>query len=83
MERSFNQAADNLIQPTLTRTNYQEWSSHIQCNLEGMYLWDAIKDDKVERHQDRLALGAMLHGVPTEMHSMLLKKKTTKEAWAC
>ena len=47
-----------------------------------MYLWDAIKDDKVERHQDRLALGAMLHGVPTEMHSMPLKKKTTKEAWA-
>ncbi|XP_066316037.1 uncharacterized protein [Miscanthus floridulus] len=31
--------------------------------------------------RDRLALGAMLRGVPTEMHSMLLKKKNTKEAW--
>jgi hypothetical protein len=81
MEKAFNQAAGNLIWPMLTRTNYQEWSSHVQCNLEGMFLWDAIEDAKVERRRDRLALGAMLRGVPTEMHSMLLKKKNAKEAW--
>ena len=81
MERAFNQAAGNLTWPMLTRTNYQGWSSHIQCNLEGMYLWDAIEDEKVERRRDRLALGAMLRGVPQEMHSMLLNKKTAKEAW--
>ncbi|XP_066357865.1 uncharacterized protein [Miscanthus floridulus] len=46
-----------------------------------MFLWDAIEDAKVERRRDRLALGAMLRGVPTEMHSMLLKKKNAKEAW--
>ena len=28
-----------------------------------------------------MALGVMLRGVPQEMHSMLLNKKTTKEAW--
>ena len=28
-----------------------------------------------------MALGAMLHGVPQEMHSMLLNKKIVKEAW--
>ena len=72
MEKAFNQAAGNLVWPMLTRTNYQEWSSHVQCNLEGMFLWDAIEDAKVERQRDRLALGAMLRGVPTEMHSMLL-----------
>jgi len=81
MERAFNQAAGNLTWPMLTRTNYQGWSSHIQCNLEGMYLWDAIEDEKLERRRDRLALGAMLRGVPQEMHSMLLNKKTAKEAW--
>jgi hypothetical protein len=81
MEKAFNQVAGNLIWPMLTRTNYQEWSSHVQCNLEGMFLWDAIEDAKVERRRDRLALGAMLRGVPTEMHSMLLKKKNAKEAW--
>jgi len=43
-----------------------------------MFLWDAIDEAdsaKVERRRDRLALGAMLRGVPQEMHSMLLNKK--------
>ena len=48
MEKAFNQAAGNLVWPMLTRTNYQGWSSHVQCNLEGMFLWDAIEDAKVE-----------------------------------
>lgn len=81
MEKAFNQAADSLMWPMLTRTNYQEWSSHVQCNLEAMFLWNAITDDKIERRRDRLALGAMLRGVPTDMHPMLLNKKTVKEAW--
>ena len=82
MDRAFTQAANNLMWPMLTRTNYQEWSSHVQCNLEGMYLWDAIEPGKdPERRRDRLALGAMLRGVPQEMHSMLLNKKIVKEAW--
>jgi len=46
-----------------------------------MYLWDAVESDKVERRRDRLALGAMIRGVPPEMHSMLLNKKSAKEAW--
>ncbi|XP_066374735.1 uncharacterized protein [Miscanthus floridulus] len=79
MERAFIQAAGNQVWPMLTRTNYQEWSSHVQYNLEGMFLWD--ESDKVEKHRDRLALGAMIRGMPQEMHSMLLNKKTTKEAW--
>ncbi|XP_066341937.1 uncharacterized protein [Miscanthus floridulus] len=83
MDRAFNQAAGNLVWPMLSRTNYQEWSSHIQCNLEGMFLWDAVTSDpdKVERQRDDLALGAILRGIPQEMHSMLLNKKTVKEAW--
>jgi hypothetical protein len=80
MERVWNQASGNLVWPMLSRTNYQEWSAHVQCNLEAMYLWDAIESDKVERRRDRLALGAMIRGVPPEMHSMLLNKKSAKEA---
>lgn len=81
MERAWNQASGNLVWPTLSRSNYQEWSAHVQCNLEAMYLWDAVESDKVERRRDRLALGAMIRGVPPEMHSMLLSKKSAKEAW--
>jgi len=73
---------ENLTWPVLTRSNYQNWASHIQCNLEGLNLWDAIEmGEKAERRQDRLALGSMLRGVPTAMHSMLPNKKTAKEAW--
>lgn len=81
MERAWNQASGNLVWPMLSRSNYQEWSAHVQCNLEAMYLWDAVESDKVERRRDRLALGAMICGVPPEMHSMLLNKKSAKEAW--
>lgn len=80
-ERAFNQAAKNLVWPMLTHSNYQEWSSHVQFNLEGMSLWDSMEDAKVERRRDRLALGAMLRGLPPEMHSLLLNKKTAKDAW--
>ncbi|CAD6334000.1 unnamed protein product [Miscanthus lutarioriparius] len=81
MQRAWNQAAGNLVRPMLTRTNYQSWSAHVQCNLEGIYLWDAIESDKVERRHDQLAVGAMLRGVPEDMHAMLLNKKLAKEAW--
>jgi hypothetical protein len=49
LERALNQAVGNLIWPMLSRTNYQEWASHIQCILEAMFLWDAVTDEKVER----------------------------------
>jgi len=81
MERAFNQVAGNLTWPMLTHTNYHGWASHVPCNLGGIFLWDAIEDAKVERRRDRLALGAMLRGVPQEMHSMRLNKKLVKEAW--
>jgi hypothetical protein len=81
MEQAWNQASGNLVWPMLTRSNYQEWSGHVQCNLEAMYPWDAVESDKVEHRRDRLALDAMIRGVPPEMHSMLLYKKSAKEAW--
>lgn len=81
MQRAWNQAAGNLVWPMLTRTNYQSWSAHVQCNLEGIYLWDAIESDKVEWRHDWLAMGAMPKGVPEDMHAMLLNKKSAKEAW--
>jgi hypothetical protein len=49
MEHAWNQAAGNLVWPMLTRSNCQDWSVHVQCNLEAMYLWDGVESDKVER----------------------------------
>jgi len=40
-----------------------------------------VESDKVEHQCDRLALGAMIRGVPPEMQSTLLNEKSAKEAW--
>ena len=81
MERTMKEVTGHLMWPMLTRTNYQEWSALVQCNLEGMYLWDVIESDQAERRRDRLALATLIRGVPPEMHSLLLAKKSAKEAW--
>lgn len=65
----------------LTLSNYHKWALLMQINLEGMLLWEAIESSKVERRQDRLALAALIRGVPKEMHSTFVGKKSTKEVW--
>ena len=67
--------------PKLTKTNYREWALEVQCNLEGMELWDAVEGGNAERGKDRRALAVILRGVPPEMKSGLVAKKTVKEAW--
>jgi len=61
--------------------NYREWALEVQCNLEGMELWDAVEGGNAERGKDRRALAVILRGVTPEMKSGLVTKKTVKEAW--
>ncbi|WVZ62462.1 hypothetical protein U9M48_012211 [Paspalum notatum var. saurae] len=68
--------------PMLTRTNYHEWSLVMQVSLEALGLWKVVETDKVERHDDRMALAAILRGVPSELKAVLAVKATAKEAWA-
>jgi hypothetical protein len=65
----------------LTRTNYAEWALLMQVNLEPMEMWESIDPGTGLRKNDHMALGALLHGVPQEMWSILAKKKTIKETW--
>jgi hypothetical protein len=67
--------------PMLTRSNYHDWSLVMQVSLEVLGLLSAVESDKVERHDNRLALAAILRGVPPEMKSGLAVKKTVREAW--
>jgi hypothetical protein len=65
----------------LTQTNYADWELLMQVNLEAMEVWESINPGTGPRKNDRMALGALLRGVPQEMWSILAKKKTVKEAW--
>nr|XP_051190220.1 uncharacterized protein LOC127303539 [Lolium perenne] len=49
--------------------------------LEGRFLWDAIEHGTAVRADDRLALEAILRGVPPEMMATLASKGSAKGAW--
>ena len=49
--------------------------------MEGRYLWDAVQTGTAKRSDDRLALEAILRGLPPEMAPTLASKATAKEAW--
>jgi hypothetical protein len=53
----------------------------MQVNLEGMEVWDAINPGGGLRKNNRVALEALLRGVPPEMWLLLAKNKTAKETW--
>ena len=67
--------------PQLTRSNYTDWAVLMQVMMEGRYLWDAVQTGTAERSEDRLALEAIMRGVPPEMGPTLAAKATAKEAW--
>jgi hypothetical protein len=69
------------VWPMLTQKNYAEWALLMQVNLEAMEVWESIDPGTGPRKNDRMALGALLRGVPQEMWSILAKKKAVKEAW--
>jgi hypothetical protein len=49
-------------------------------SLEALELWDAVEGESEDRAKDRLALAAILRGVPPKMEAGLAVKKSTKEA---
>ena len=67
--------------PQPVRTNYTDWDVLMRVMMVGRYLWDAVQTGTAERSDDRLALEAILHGVPPEMVPTLAGKATAKEAW--
>jgi hypothetical protein len=53
-------------------------------NLEALRLWSSIEpavDKIVEYHEDRLAMGAILRAVPSEILGSLARKRTARSAW--
>ncbi len=70
-----------IVYPTLTRTNYTEWSLVMKVNLQAAGLWDVIESGDGDYRDDRTALAAILRAVPLEMQAGLAVKPTATEAW--
>jgi hypothetical protein len=70
-----------IVYPTLTRTNYTEWSLVMKVNLQATGLWDVIESGDGDYRDDRTALAAILRAMPLEMQAGLAVKPTSTEAW--
>jgi hypothetical protein len=84
VERVVKEASASVQYPTLTRTNYNEWSLLMRVNLQAQGLWHAVEteeEDVIEYLDDRLAFAAILRAVPLEMLASLATKRTTQSVW--
>ena len=67
--------------PTLTHTNYVEWSVTMKVKLRARRLWNAVDKGTDNEEDDMSALEAILAAVPTEYRELLGAKSSPKEAW--
>ncbi|XP_066361512.1 uncharacterized protein [Miscanthus floridulus] len=67
--------------PTLTRTNYGEWSMTMKVKLRARRLWNAVDKGADNEENDMSALEAILAAVPAEYRKSLGEKSSAKEAW--
>ena len=67
--------------PTLTRTNYGEWSVTMKVKLRARRLWNAVDKGTDVEEDDMSALEAILAAVPAEYREPLGMKSSAKEAW--
>jgi hypothetical protein len=84
VRRTIKEATATIQYPTLTRSNYEEWSMLMQVNMEAAGVWYAVEpyeDEEVEYRDDRLALAAILRSVPAEMLPILRGKCSARAAW--
>ena len=67
--------------PTLTRTNYGDWSVTMKVKLRARRLWNAIDKGTNNEEDDISALKVILAAVPAEYREPLGAKNSAKEAW--
>jgi hypothetical protein len=80
-ERVVEKSSSSLVFPTLTRTNYTEWSLVMKVNLQAAGLWEVIHSSDGDYREDRSALIVLLRAVSSEMQAGLAVKATAREAW--
>ena len=66
--------------PTLTRTNYREWSVIMKVKLRARRLWNAVDKSTNNKEDDISALVAILAVVLAEYREPLGTKSSAKEA---
>ena len=66
--------------PTLTRTNYSEWSVTMKVKLRARRLWNVVDKGTENKEDDMSTLEAIFATVPAEYREPLGGKSSAKEA---
>jgi hypothetical protein len=66
--------------PTLTKTNYSDWTLLMKVKLNARALWSIIEDGGADQQEEMMVLDALCGVIPPEMVPTIAKKETTKEA---
>ena len=73
--------------PTLTRTNYGEWSVTMKVKLRARWLWNDVDKGTDNKEDDMSALEAILAAVPAEYRESLgrstLLRRRGRLLWRC
>jgi hypothetical protein len=80
VERVIEKSSSSIVYPTLTRSNYMEWSLVMKVNLQAARLWDVIDSGAGEYRDDRSVLIALLRAIPQEMQAGHAVKPTAHAA---
>ena len=63
----------------LSKTNYRIWSMSMEAYLDSRDLWQAVIGENVTKKKDRMALLAIISGIPEDILGILDAKKTAKK----
>ncbi|CAN6200243.1 unnamed protein product [Urochloa humidicola] len=67
--------------PILSKTNYADWSLVMKVKLEARGLWEVVEFGSDDRQEDRMALEAILLGLPLDMQGPISTQESATEAW--
>jgi hypothetical protein len=65
--------------PTLTKTNYSDWTLLMKVKLKAWALWSVIEIGDADQLKEMMVLDALCSAIPPEMVLTIAKKETAKE----
>jgi uncharacterized membrane protein YgcG len=81
IQRVIHEVGGGSSYPTLTKTNYSDWTLLMKVKLKAWALWSVIENGGADQQEEMMALDALCGMVPAERVPTIAKKETAKEAW--
>ncbi len=81
VQRVIHEVGGGSSYPTLTKTNYSDWTLLMKVKLKARGLWSAVESGGGDHQEDMMALDVLSSAAPPEMVSAVASKDTTKSAW--